>query len=210
MERLKVVEECNVPCLARYTLNSVVSHLWQPKCTWYYEVGVVHSTWPSRAMWHKKKEKKKKTLHMVCTYDKFCDIRERIMTIRSEIWTTTIRSLGFRGIREWVILWGLIIQSLGWTHLTRKYAMLLWTWDDGSFVHRQNYRTWASGEAEDPRPQEGNVHSSRTTVVELLASQGETSITFALTLELMFGLVESLQKATWVGLAVTGLHLKRK
>jgi hypothetical protein len=76
--------------------------------------GVVHSTWPSRAIWrthaptfnkwHKKKKDKDKdkkvTLHMlthgamqgcgltsfmVCKTDKFCDIRERNMTIRSEV-----------------------------------------------------------------------------------------------------------------------------
>ena len=35
----------------------------------------------------------------VCIYDKFRDIRERSITIRSEIWTTNIRSLGFRNIR---------------------------------------------------------------------------------------------------------------
>ena len=40
-------------------------------------------------------------------------IRERNVTIRSEIWTTNIRSLGFWDIREWVILWGLILRSLG-------------------------------------------------------------------------------------------------
>ena len=103
-------------------------------------VGVVHSTWPSRAMWHmhaptfnkwhkkKKKKKKKVTLHIlthgamrgcgltslvVCINDKIRDIRERNVTIRSEIWTTNIRSLGFRDIREWVILWRLILRSLG-------------------------------------------------------------------------------------------------
>jgi hypothetical protein len=68
--------------------------------------GVVHSTWPSQAMWHmyaptfKKKKKKKKTLHIfthgatrgwgltslvVCINDKIHDITERHVTIRSEI-----------------------------------------------------------------------------------------------------------------------------
>ena len=97
--------------------------------------GVVHSTWPSRAMWHthaptfnkwhhkKKKKNKKVALHIlthgamwgcgltslvVCINDKFCDIRERNVTIRSEIWTMNIHSLGFRDIREWVTLWRLI------------------------------------------------------------------------------------------------------
>ena len=102
-------------------------------------VGVVHSTWPSRTMWHmhaptfnKWQKKKKKTLHIlthgamrgcgltslvVCINDKICDIRERNVTIRSEIWTTNIRSLGFQDIREWVIIWRLILQSLGCTSL---------------------------------------------------------------------------------------------
>ena len=72
--------------------------------------GVVHSTWPSQAMWHvhastfnnlhKKKNKKKKvTLHIlthgtmrergftswvICINDKICDVRERNVTRRSE------------------------------------------------------------------------------------------------------------------------------
>ena len=74
---------------------------------------MVHSTWPSQAMWQmhaptfndwqKKKKKiknKKVTLHMltygamrgigltslvICIDDKFCDIRERNVTIKSEI-----------------------------------------------------------------------------------------------------------------------------
>jgi hypothetical protein len=103
---------------------------------------VVHSTWPSRAMWrthaptfnkwHKKKtknrKKKKVTLHMlthgamqgcgltswvVCINDKFRDIRERNVTIRIEISTTDIHPLGFQDIRECVTLWGLILWSLG-------------------------------------------------------------------------------------------------
>ena len=75
-----------------------------------------------------KKKKKKKTLHMlthgalrgcgltswvVCINDKFCDIRKRNVTIRSEIWTMNICSLGFRDIREYVTLWRLILWSLG-------------------------------------------------------------------------------------------------
>ena len=35
------------------------------------------------------------------------------MTIRSEIWTTNIRSLGFRDIGECLTLWKLILRSLG-------------------------------------------------------------------------------------------------
>ena len=72
---------------------------------------MVHSTWPSQAMWHmhapkfnkwhKNKNKNKKvTLHIlthnamqgceltslvVCINDKICDIRERNVTIRSEM-----------------------------------------------------------------------------------------------------------------------------
>ena len=75
-----------------------------------------------------KKKKKKKTLHMLTQgamrgcgltswtafiNDKFCDIREKNVTIKSEIWTTKIRTLGFRDIRECVTLWGLILWSLG-------------------------------------------------------------------------------------------------
>ena len=37
---------------------------------------------------------------MVRTNDKFRDTRERNVIIRSDIWTTNIRSLGFRDIRE--------------------------------------------------------------------------------------------------------------
>ena len=100
--------------------------------------GVVHSTWPSQAMWHmhaptfhkwhhmKKKNKNKKTLHiltrgvmrgwgltslLVCINDKIHDIWERNVTIRSKIWTTNIRSLGFQDIRERVILWGFDITE---------------------------------------------------------------------------------------------------
>ena len=111
---------------------------------------VVHSTWPSRAMWRthaptlnkwqQKKKKKKKTLHMlthgamqgcgltslvVCINDKFRDIRERNVTIRSEIWTTNICSLGFRDIRECVTLWRLIFQSLRCTILHLDSCSLL-------------------------------------------------------------------------------------
>ena len=106
-------------------------------------IGVVHSTWPSRAMWHmhaptfnkwhKKNNKNKKVaLHILthsamwgcgwtslvdCINDIIHDIRKRNVTIRSEIWAM-IRFLGFRDIKEWVILWRLILRSLGciWTH----------------------------------------------------------------------------------------------
>ena len=106
---------------------------------------VVHSTWPSQAMWwmhaptfnkwHKKKNKRKKkkvTLHMlthgamwgcgltslvVYIDDEFRGIRERNATIRNGIWTTNIRSLGFWDNREWVTLRRLILWSLGCTRL---------------------------------------------------------------------------------------------
>ena len=42
------------------------------------------------------------TSSVVCINDKFCNIRERNVTIRSEICTTNIRSLEFRHIREYV------------------------------------------------------------------------------------------------------------
>jgi hypothetical protein len=50
---------------------------------------------------------------VVCINDKFHDIRERNVTIRSEIWTTNIRSLRFWDIRECETLWGLVLRSLG-------------------------------------------------------------------------------------------------
>ena len=112
-------------------------------------VGVVHSTWPSRTMWHmyaptfnkwhkKKRKIKKVTLHMlthgairgcgvtslvVCINDKLCDIRERNVTIRSEICTTNICSLGFRDIKEWVLLWRLILRSLGCTQKPNAFQI---------------------------------------------------------------------------------------
>ena len=66
-------------------------------------ISVVHFTWPSQVMWRTHAptfKKKKKTLHMlthgamlgcgltscvVCINDNFFDIRERNVTIRSEI-----------------------------------------------------------------------------------------------------------------------------
>ena len=50
---------------------------------------------------------------VACINNKFRDIRERNVTIRSEIWATSIHSLGFWDSREWMILWGLILWSLG-------------------------------------------------------------------------------------------------
>ena len=106
---------------------------------------VVYSAWPSQAMWQthaptinkwQKKKNKKVTFHMlthsamwgcgltswvVCINDKFRDIKERNVTIRNEIWTTKICSLGFQGIRECVTLWGLILWSLGWSSWSWGY-----------------------------------------------------------------------------------------
>ena len=90
---------------------------------------------PTLSKWHKKK-----TLHMLthgvmwgcgltslmgCITNKFCDIRERNVTIRSEVWTTKIRSLGFQDIRECVTLWRLILLSLG---CTSNSAWFLLSW----------------------------------------------------------------------------------
>ena len=127
-------------------------------------VGVVHSTWPSQTTWHthaptfdkwhKKKNKNEKvTLHIlthdamwrcgstsltVCLNDKIHGMRKRNVTIRSEIWTTNTRMLGFRDSREWVLLWGLILRSLGctaywfWEEAT---SWLLKSWlDDPTFM----------------------------------------------------------------------------
>ena len=110
-------------------------------------VGLVHSTWSSRVMWHMHaptfnkwhvKKKKKVTLHIlthdamrgcgltsmvVCINDKIRDTRERNVTIRSEISTTNIHSLGFWDIREGVILWRLILWSLGCISIWRHSRM---------------------------------------------------------------------------------------
>jgi hypothetical protein len=50
---------------------------------------------------------------VVCIDDNICDIRERNVTIRSQVWTTSIHSLGFRDSREQVTLWRFILRSLG-------------------------------------------------------------------------------------------------
>ena len=64
----------------------------------------------------------------------FYDIRKINVTLRSQIWTTNIRSLGFWDIRERVTLWGLILRSLGCIYRERLegiamchgYCMGLW------------------------------------------------------------------------------------
>jgi hypothetical protein len=84
---------------------------------------------PTFNKWHKNNNNKKKLTHHMLTHGarvcwllwwfasmtKFCDIRERNVTIRSEIWIINIRSLGFRNIRECATLWRLIVRSLGCT-----------------------------------------------------------------------------------------------
>ena len=130
--------------------------LWKLNSFWPFTyVGVVHSPWPSWAMWHmhaqtfnKWQKKKKKTLHIlthgairwcgltslvVCINDNICDRRERNVTIKSEIWTTNFRSLGFWGIGERVRLWGLILRSFGctsneWRKMERSQHVTRWTW----------------------------------------------------------------------------------
>ena len=111
-------------------------------------VGVVHSTWPFWAMWHMhaptfnkwQKKNKKVTIHILthgamqgcgltslvaCINDKIHDIREINVTLRSDTWIPNICSLGFWDIREWVILWSLILWSLGFT--TIRSTKHLWT-----------------------------------------------------------------------------------
>ena len=120
---------------------------------------MVHSTWSSHVMWRThaptfnkwQKKKKKVTLHMlthcamrgcgltylvVCINDKFHDKRERErgVTIRSEIWTMNIRSLGFQDIRDCVTLWRLIFQSLGCS---------IWFFQELSSQHAQHVRLWS-------------------------------------------------------------------
>jgi hypothetical protein len=90
--------------------------------------GHMHQHSTSGIRWRRTIRMKKVTLHMlthgamrrsrltswmVCINDKFHDIRKTNVTIRSEIWTTNIRSLGFWDIRECVTLWELILRSLG-------------------------------------------------------------------------------------------------
>jgi hypothetical protein len=59
---------------------------------------------------------------VVCINDKFCDIRERNVTIRSEIWTMSIHSLGVWNIRECVTLWSLGCITCEY----RNHDMLNW------------------------------------------------------------------------------------
>jgi hypothetical protein len=95
------------------------------------------------------------TILVVCINDKFRDIRERNMTIRSEIWTTNTRSVGFRDIRESVTSWRFAPQC--WSILNVQRIMpimassfrlmrfgiisickcLTWTWNVCS-----SYRCW--------------------------------------------------------------------
>ena len=136
---------------------------------------VVHSTWPSWAMWRthaptfnkwQKTKKKKKTLHMlthdtmrgcgltswvICINDKFCDIREKNVRIRSEIWTTNTRSPGFQDIRECITLWGLILRSLGcsvvWRGVVVMYNKYFQPLNESNGLHGKQVRchVWQPG-----------------------------------------------------------------
>ena len=106
--------------MALWNLNSFPSHLrWCRPLHLAFLDNVPYAT-PTFNKWHKKKNNnnnKKGTLHIltflvVCINEKNYDIRERNVTIRSDIWTTNIRSLGFRDIREWMISWRLVLRSL--------------------------------------------------------------------------------------------------
>jgi hypothetical protein len=74
------------------------------------------------------------TYWVVCINDKFSDIRERNVTIRSEIRTTNIRSVGFRDIRKCVTLWRLIVRlylslfhNSGFVNISEmRYVNLMW------------------------------------------------------------------------------------
>ena len=77
------------------------------------------------------------TSWMVCFNDRFCDTRERNVTIRSEIWTMNIRSLGFWDTRECVTLWGLILRGLECSRLHRIHR------DQGS--HMLGLPRWMRG-----------------------------------------------------------------
>ena len=72
---------------------------------------------------------------VICINDKSCDIREGNATIRSEIWTTNIRPLGFQDIRDCVTLWGLILRSSRWTirEVYHGYSLtIIALWDSTS------------------------------------------------------------------------------
>ena len=148
-----------------HTPISIVSHLWNPKCTWcygvfctytmdvwYYRIIVACDTmefefillspllaWSSplglpkrrgicmhqhstsdmrerrrrRRRWHSTYwYMAQLTSLVICIDDRIYDIRERNVTIRSEIWTTNIlHCLGFGASKEWVILWGFDITE---------------------------------------------------------------------------------------------------
>ena len=63
--------------------------------------------------WHMTMQGCGLTSLVICINDRICDIRERNVTIKSEIWSRNICSLGVGDIREWVILWKVILRSLG-------------------------------------------------------------------------------------------------
>ena len=65
---------------------------------------------------------------VVCINEKNHDIRERNVTIRSEIWAMNIHSLGFRDIRECVALWRLILWRLGYKTHAFTISSMIWNW----------------------------------------------------------------------------------
>ena len=103
--KVHIITEFVVLTWMRDTID-LVQHmtLWNKQIATFLQCGVVHSTWPSREMWHMHaptfKKKKKKTLHIlphdamrgfgltslvVCFNDEIRDIRKRNVTIRSGI-----------------------------------------------------------------------------------------------------------------------------
>ena len=106
-----------------------------------------HMHTPTFNKWHQKKKNKKVTLRIlkhgamrgcgltslvVRINDKIHDIRERNVTIRSEIWTTNIRSLAFWNVIEWLILWRLVLRSVG--------CNVMWVWFSSYFMFPNFYQ----------------------------------------------------------------------
>ena len=61
---------------------------------------------------------------VVCINDGSRDIREKNVTIRSEMYTMNIRSVRCQDIREWVILWKLILRSSGCVKFCDEFMVL--------------------------------------------------------------------------------------
>jgi hypothetical protein len=100
--------------------------------------------------------------------DKFCDIRERNVTIRNEIWTMYIYSLGFWDIGECVTLWGVDITefnvyqcctSKGWfTPWTMKssqgpvkFVIGCWPYPGTTFIHTKEKMLEWSWSSKSPK-----------------------------------------------------------